>query len=64
MAIETPSIRICEANLKIISTAVYADNTYVSAYSVSVYIEDVEQQIVLNTDYKSRERTKIFVEKI
>jgi hypothetical protein len=35
--------------------SVYADNTYVSAFSgKSVYIEDVEQQIVLNTDYKSR----------
>ena len=35
--------------------SVYADNSYVSAYSgKSVYIEDVEQQIILNTDYESR----------
>lgn len=35
--------------------AVYADNAYVSAYSgKGVFIEDVEQQIVLGTDYKSR----------
>jgi hypothetical protein len=46
--------------------AVYADNTYVSAYSQkSVYIEDVEQQIVLNTNYQSRlvEANRFFVEK-
>ena len=46
--------------------SVYADNIYVSAYSVkSVYIEDVEQQIVLNTDYKGRLESaqRFFVEK-
>jgi hypothetical protein len=46
--------------------SVYADNTYVSAYSKkSVYIEDVEQQIVLNTDYKNRLESakRFFVEK-
>ncbi len=46
--------------------SVYADNTYVSAYSKkSVYIEDVEQQIVLNTDYKDRlaNAQRFFVEK-
>jgi hypothetical protein len=44
----------------------YADNTYVSAYSgKSVFIEDVEQQIVLNTDYKGRltETNRFFIEK-
>lgn len=46
--------------------SVYADNTYVSAYSKkSVYIEDAEQQIVLNTDYKARvsDAQRFFVEK-
>lgn len=46
--------------------SVYADNTYVSAYSTkSVYIEDAEQQIVLNTDYKERlaSAQRFFVEK-
>jgi hypothetical protein len=46
--------------------SVYADNTYVSAYSgKSVYIEDAEQQIVLNTDYKARltSAERFFVEK-
>lgn len=46
--------------------SIYADNTYVSAYSgKSVYIEDVEQQIVLNTDYKKRldNAERFFVEK-
>ena len=46
--------------------AVYADNTYVSAFSGKpVYIEDAEQQIVLNTDYKGRleEANRFFVEK-
>lgn len=46
--------------------AVYADNTYVSAHSgKSVYIEDVEQQIILNTDYKGRLESaqRFFVEK-
>jgi hypothetical protein len=34
---------------------VYAESTYVAAYSGHpVYLEDVEQQIVLNTDYKVR----------
>ena len=34
---------------------VYADTAYVSAHSGhSVYIEDVEQQIILNVDYESR----------
>ncbi len=45
---------------------IYADNTYVSAYSgKSVYIEDAEQQIVLNTDYRGRlkEADRFFVEK-
>lgn len=33
----------------------YADNSYVSAYSgMGVYIEDLEQQTILNTDYKDR----------
>jgi len=46
--------------------AVYADNAYISAYSgKSVYIEDVEQQIVLNTDYKKRLESadRFFIEK-
>ncbi len=46
--------------------AVYADNAYVSAYSRKpVFIEDVEQQIVLGTDYKNRleDATRFFVEK-
>ncbi len=46
--------------------AVYADNAYVSAYSQkAVFIEDVEQQIVLGTDYKSRleDATRFFKEK-
>lgn len=35
--------------------SVYADNAYVSAYSgKSVFIEDGEQQIVLNTDFNGR----------
>lgn len=45
---------------------VYADNTYVSAYSKkSVFIEDVEQQIVLNSDYKARLKdvNRFFVDK-
>jgi hypothetical protein len=34
---------------------VYADNAYVSAFSgMPVFIEDAEQQIILNTDYKTR----------
>lgn len=46
--------------------AVYADNSYVSAFSgKSVFIEDVEQQIVLNTDYKNRlkDAERFFIEK-
>lgn len=46
--------------------SVYADNAYVSAYSgMSVYIEDVEQQIILNTNYKDRleNSERFFVEK-
>jgi hypothetical protein len=46
--------------------SVYADNVYVSAYSgKSVFIEDVEQQIVLNTDYKERlaDAERFFIEK-
>ncbi len=46
--------------------AVYADNAYVSAHSgKSVFIEDVEQQIVLNTDYKGRviDANRFFSEK-
>jgi hypothetical protein len=45
---------------------VYVDSAYVSAYSgKSVYIEDAEQQIVLDTNYKTRlENVKrFFVEK-
>ena len=44
----------------------YADNAYVSAYSGKpVFIEDAEQQIILNTNYKDRvgEATRFFVEK-
>lgn len=46
--------------------SVYADNSYVSAHSgKSVYIEDVEQQIILNTDYEARIKNadRFFVEK-
>lgn len=46
--------------------SVYADNAYVSAYSeMSVFIEDAEQQIVLNTDYKGRliDAERFFAEK-
>lgn len=46
--------------------AVYADNAYVSAYSgKEVFIEDVEQQIILDTDYKERleNADRFFVEK-
>lgn len=46
--------------------SVYADSAYVSAYSgKNVFMEDVEQQIVLNTDYKGRleESERFFVEK-
>jgi hypothetical protein len=46
--------------------AVYADNAYVSAYSGKpVFIEDAEQQIVLNTNYRERlsEANRFFVEK-
>lgn len=46
--------------------SVYADNTYVSANSrKSVFIEDVEQQIVLNTNYKTRltDAGRFFIEK-
>jgi hypothetical protein len=46
--------------------SVYADNTYVSAFSgKSVFVEDVEQQIVLNSDYKTRLKdvNRFFVEK-
>jgi hypothetical protein len=45
---------------------VYADSAYVSAYSgKEVYIEDVEQQIVLNTDYEGRleDADRFFTEK-
>ena len=44
----------------------YADNAYVSAYSGKpVFVEDAEQQIILNTNYKSRidEATRFFIEK-
>lgn len=35
--------------------ALYADNAYVSAYSQKqVFIEDVEQQLILGTDYEER----------
>ena len=46
--------------------AVYADNAYVSAFSGKpVFIEDAEQQIILDTDYKERliEANRFFVEK-
>jgi hypothetical protein len=46
--------------------SVYADNAYVSAYSGKpVFIEDAEQQIVLNTDYQVRldAANRFFVEK-
>lgn len=46
--------------------AVYAENTYVSAYSgKSVFIEDVEQQIILNTNYETRlaDAKRFFTEK-
>jgi hypothetical protein len=46
--------------------SVYADNAYVSAYSgKGVFIEDVEQQTILNTDYKERltQADRFFVEK-
>lgn len=46
--------------------SVYADNSYVSAFSgKSVFVEDVEQQIVLNTNYQDRlaEANRFFVEK-
>jgi len=45
---------------------VYAESAYVSAYSAHPsYLEDVEQQIVLNTDYKGRleDAKRFFVEK-
>lgn len=44
----------------------YADNSYVSAYSAhAVFIEDAQQQIILDTDYQERlaEATRFFVEK-
>jgi len=46
--------------------SVYADNAYVSAFSGKpVFIEDVEQQIVLDTNYQGRldEANRFFVEK-
>jgi len=46
--------------------SVYADNAYVSAHSAkSVFIEDVEQQVVLNTNHKERLEgaTRFFIEK-
>ena len=46
--------------------SVYTDNTYVSAHSgKSVFVEDVEQQIVLNTNYKERlaGADRFFIEK-
>lgn len=45
---------------------VYADNAYISAYSgMQVFIEDAEQQIVLNSDYETRlkEASRFFAEK-
>lgn len=45
---------------------VYADNAYVAAYSGKpVFIEDVEQQIILDNDYKNRlnEVNRFFVNK-
>ena len=44
----------------------YADNAYVSAYSGKpVFIEDAEQQIILDTDYQTRveEANRFFEEK-
>jgi hypothetical protein len=44
----------------------YADNSYVSAFSgKSVFIEDVEQQIIFNTNYQTRlaGASRFFVEK-
>lgn len=46
--------------------AVYADNAYVSAYSrKEVFLEDTEQQIILNTAYQGRlkEMEKFFSDK-
>jgi hypothetical protein len=46
--------------------AVYADNAYVSAFSgYPVYVEDVEQQIILDTGFQTRvdAANKFFVEK-
>ncbi|MCX6704456.1 MAG: hypothetical protein NTZ07_03345 [Candidatus Woesebacteria bacterium] len=46
--------------------SVYADNAYVSAFSGKpVFIEDAEQQIILDTNYKNRvdEANRFFVEK-
>ena len=46
--------------------SVYADNAYVSAYSgKEVFIEDVEQQLILDVDYGSRlaQADRFFVEK-
>ena len=46
--------------------SVYADNSYVSAYSEKpVFIEDAEQQIVLDTNYQGRleAANRFFVEK-
>jgi hypothetical protein len=46
--------------------AIYADNAYVSAFSGQpVYIEDVEQQIILDTGFRTRvdAANKFFVEK-
>ena len=46
--------------------AVYADNSYVSAFSgKTVFIEDAEQQIVLNTNYRTRldDADRFFIEK-
>ena len=44
----------------------YADSAYVSAFSKKpVYLEDVEQQIILGTDYQARlaQANRFFVEK-
>ena len=46
--------------------AVYADNAYVSSYSrKAVFVEDVEQQIVLGADYQKRleDTQRFFIEK-
>ncbi len=46
--------------------AVYADNAYVSATSgKQVYLEDAEQQLILDSDYKVRENNarRFFIEK-